>query len=367
MTPEDKDKITDDIMSAFDEMAEEGADEGSIAEGEIEEPEPVEPVEADDEGEQEAEEEPEPEEAAEDEEVEEVEVNAEADRDPGDEQPEEPETDEEEGEEQQAEYSPAVQAFLDRHEGDLAAALQTAVEIQSMLGRRNTEQGEMSRRITQLEAELVKAQAFQAEGVGLTAEQSEWVEQAISSEQPGAFVQSAVAAGEFDLARAVCDAWGSDGDAYSALRTRQMVDQAEHAAYQAQLAQQPPPEFSRDELFGMISQQVPDFGDYYGEMTEIVTQLGREHPMVAAANSPDPNEAAVALIDLYKIARTRQTRVSEARQQHQEETKQRSLAAKQQARVSSASSRTSTEEPPPSVRIGPGLTLEELDAAFAAE
>lgn len=358
MTPEDKDKITDDILSAFDEMAEEGAEEGGVGEPEPEEGAP----------EEEPEEQPAEDEPAEEEEPEDVEVRAEGD--PGDEQPEEPEEEKEEPEDgepvHEPEYPPDVQAYLDRHDGDLTKALKTMVEAQSMLQRRNAEYQEMSRRNTELEAQLAQANAFQG-NMGLTPEQAEWISQAVESEQVPAYVQSAVQAGEFDLARALCDAWGQDGDAYSALRTRQAVDEAEYASQAQQMASAPPAEFSRDELFGMIQQQVPDFGDYYGDMTEIVTQLGPNHPMVVAAKADDPNEAALGLIDLYQVARTRRARVAEAKQQVQDETRNREVAKRQQARVSSASSRTSTEEPPQSIRIAPGLTLEELDAALAAE
>lgn len=366
MTPEDKDKITDSIMDAFDEMADEGAAEGNIAEGVVTEGESsTEPVAEEEPGDEEPEDEPADEEPEEDEEVEGVEVRAETDS--ADEEPEEPEAEEEEGEQEvSSEYPPDVQAYLDRHAGNVEAALRTALEAKTMLDRRNTEYGDLLRTNQMLEAQLAQAQTFTPTG-GLDPEQTAWVEQAVQSETPGAYVQSAVAAGEFDLARAVCDAWGSEGDAYSALRTRQMVDEAEYHARASYEASQPPPEFSREELYGLIQEQVPDFGEYWDEMTEVVTQLGQNHPMVAAAKSNDPNQAALGLIDIYQVARTRKTRVSEARKQHEAQQRERGVAERKKARVSSASSRTSTEEPPQSVRIAPGLTLEELDAALAAE
>jgi hypothetical protein len=365
VTPEDKDKITDDILGAFDAMAEEGADEGNISEGVIASDE-AEPSE--DEREPEPEGEPEDGEPEESEEVEEVEVRAEGDQEQD--QQQEPGEDEEEAEVEaadEAQYPPEIQAFIDRHDGDIDKALRTAAEQYRMIGERNREHGEMNRRLAQVEAELVQARALQAGQMGLTPEQAEWVEAAIESEQPTAFIQSAVASGEFDLARAVCDAWGENGDAYSALRTRQMVDEAEGAAQYAQQVTAPPPTIPQEELFGIIEEQVPDFSSYAAEMTEVVTQLGRNHPMVVAANSPDPNEAATGLIDIYKVARTRKTRVSEARKEHQAQQREQGVAKRKQARVSSSSSRTSHEEPPQTTRIAPGLTLEELDAALAAE
>jgi hypothetical protein len=117
----------------------------------------------------------------------------------------------------------------------------------------------------------------------------------------------------------------------------------------------------------MISEQVPDFPSYEPEMVEIINQLGDNHPMVIAAKSEDPNEAALGLIDIYKVAQTRKARVSEARKSVETQQREQGLAARKQARVSSASSRASHEEPPQTTRIAPGLTLEELDAALAAE
>jgi len=369
VTPEDKDQITDSIMEAFDSMAEDGAEEGNISEGNLDaEPESE---AGDDERGDEADNEEEQDEPEHEQEVEEVEVSAEGDGDDEADGPREPEGEEEEGEgedeAQAAEYAPDVQAFLDRHEGDLGKALQSAAEQYRMIGERNRQHGEMTRRLAQVEAELAQAQAFQAQSGMLSPEQAEWVGQAIESEQPDAFIQSAVQAGEFDLARAVCDAWGENGDAYQALRTRQAVDQAEYHAYQAQQAAQPPPLIARDDLLGMIAEQVPDFPSYEPEMVEIISQLGDSHPMVVAAKSQDPNEAAMGLIDIYKVAQTRKTRVSEARKGVETQQREQGLAARKQARVSSASSRTSHEEPPRNTKIGPGLTLEELDAAFAAE
>jgi hypothetical protein len=345
-------------------MAEEGAEEGNIAEGVEPEPEsspePGPDDDEDEQGEGEGDPDPAPEEVVE---VRAEGEDAEPEADTGEQEAEQPD------EQHVAEYAPDVQAFLDRHEGNIEKALRTAVEIQSMLGARNREQGELNQRVAQLEAELAQAQAMTASGIGLTPEQHEWVSSAIESEQPAAYIQSAVQAGEFDLARAICDAWGEGGEAYQALRARQMVDQAEYHAQQVEQVAQPqgPPLISHQDLLGMISEQVPDFADYEPEMVEIISQLGEAHPMVMAAKSQDPNEAAMGLIDIYKAAQTRRVRVSQAREQHEQQTAERHDGAKRRAAVSSSTSRTTHEEPPRPQQIMPGLTLEELETAFAAE
>ena len=174
-------------------------------------------------------------------------------------------------------------------------------------------------------------------------------------------------AGEYELARAVCDAWGSEGDAYAALRTRQQIDAAEAYAFQAQQAVEPPAVIPREGLIGLITQQVPDFPEYEADMVEVVNQLGHNHPMVLAANSPDPAEAAAGLVDLYRVAQTRRTRVAEAKETIESETRNKKVAEKKRGRVSSAASRSSTTEPPRPQQIMPGLTLEELDTALAEQ
>jgi hypothetical protein len=356
-----KDQITDDILSAFDEMAQEGAEEGGIdnePRPDDIEPEPrdepqIEPGDEPDEDEPEAEEE--------------VEVAAESDEQPEAPAPSEDEEEEDEPEGQDGDLPPEVQAYLDRHGGDLGKALKTMVEAQAMLARRNTEYGEQGRRIAQLEAELAQAQTFAAQTQALSPEQTEWVQAAVESDQPIAFVQQAVQAGEYELARAVCDAWGSEGDAYAALRTRAQVDQAEAYAYQAQAASEPPAVMPREELISLITQQVPDFPEYEGEMVEVINQLGTEHPMVVAANSPDPATAAAGLVDLYRVAQTRKARVAEVKTEVESERREKKASEKKRGRVSSAASRSSAEPPRASRQIMPGLSLEDLDTALAEQ
>lgn len=348
------DQITDDILSAFDEMAVEGATEGGI---EPEANDEVEPEVVD-------------EETSEDDEAEseeEVEVVAESDEQPEAPAPSEDEDEDEAEPEPEGELPPEVQAYLDRHGGDLGKALKTMVEAQVMLARRNTEYGEQGRRIAQLEAELAQAQTFAAQTQALSPEQNEWVQAAVESDQPIAFVQQAVQAGEYELARAVCDAWGSEGDAYAALRTRAQVDQAEAYAYQAQAAAEPAPVMPREELISLITQQVPDFPEYEEEMVEVINQLGRDHPMVVAANSPDAPTAAAGLVDLYRVAQTRKARVAEVKTTVESEQREKKVAEKKRGRVSSAASRSSAEPPRASRQIMPGLSLEELDTALAEQ
>jgi hypothetical protein len=123
----------------------------------------------------------------------------------------------------------------------------------------------------------------------------------------------------------------------------------------------------REELISLITQQVPDFPDYGEDMVEVVNQLGHSHPMVLAANSTDPAEAAAGLVDLYRVAQTRKTRVAEARSAVENETRNKKVAEKKRGRVSSAASRSSTTEPPRPQQIMPGLTLDELDTALAEQ
>jgi hypothetical protein len=126
------DQITDEILSAFDQMAEEGAEEGGITEpAPGDEPTPDEPTPDD-----------EVEVTAEAEEEDEPHVDPEPVHEEGDDETQEAEEedpDAEEAERLEGELSPEVQAYVDRHGGDLDKALKTMVEAQTMLQRRNAE------------------------------------------------------------------------------------------------------------------------------------------------------------------------------------------------------------------------------------
>src|SRR5262245_53566207 len=270
----DHDEITAQTVAAFEEYL---TDEERGEPGDPEEELKV------------AEEEPEEEEESEEEEEESPE-------EPPDYEPEE-EEEEEEGEEEEfvaSERSPDVLAFLAKYGGDVEQALKGASELYHLMNRQGREKNEALERVAELEQQLSRAQAFSV-GVPLTEEQRDWALEAGGSDNPAGYVQMAVDAGEFDLARAVCEQWARE-DPFNAGRVGAQVDQIE-ADIRATPVEQPAFDLAR--MLEAAREQFPDMPTYWGQMTRLINQLGDEHHLVVAARSGDVNEAARGLVALY--------------------------------------------------------------------
>lgn len=349
--------ITEQIMGAWDE------DEKAPTE---ESPEVTEPVATTAEGEEGQDEVVAGDEIEETDEAQEEEVSEEPD--------EEDEEEEEPSEEEQAEEpagasepvafssdDPSVLAFLERHDGDIEAALREAVRYESTLGRQGRELGQHRQRIAELEAELEQATLFR-QGTGvLSAEQVEWVEEASSSENALGYVQAAVEAGEFDLARAVLDQ--AQLPAGQVLRVAQAIERAEQLAQPAE-EQQP---LAHNLLMEVLVEHYPEMPKFENEMVSTMQALGEAHPLVALARSQDPGEAAQGIIGLYEIARAKTATVTSTREQVTKSRKATADAVRTQAQVSSNAASPQRASAPRTDQLMPGLTLEALEAEFDAE
>lgn len=298
---------------------------------------------------------------------------------PETEEPEE-DTDEEEDESGEAEIEedeelqptfetddPEVRAFLARYQDDLEKALKGAVELTRTLNRQGQEKNAALRRAQELETELQNRRAMDNTTAYLNEEQRNWVQEAAESGSPRNYVQAAVREGEFQLARAVCEAW-ADVSPYEAARTAAQVDQAEQVAREQYFAQQPEPVVDHPALMEVLVQHFPDMPSYEEQMVGALVALGPGHPLAEDARSNDPETAARGIIGIYEIARASTATVKQTREQ----LKQRRQAAADEARangvVSSATATpTPTEKPRSQRQLGPGLTLEQLDEAFDAQ
>lgn len=343
----DTKRVTDQIMSAWDELeAEEAAEPEAEAEEVVEAgEEPEEAIEAPDDGEEEEAEEAEEEEEAE-----------------GEDEGEE-ESDEEAEEAEPEEPDPEVRAFLAKYNGDVDEALKGAAELQRVLGRQGQEKGQLARRVEELETELQRMQHFSGVSPAVNPEQREWIEEAVGSGNPGAYVNGALQAGEFGLARLVCQEWARE-DPFQALRAAQVVDGAEQ---QAQVV----PEFDGPVdtgiLLNVLSDNYPDMRNFEPEMISTLTKLGPGHPLVQDAQSGELERAARGIVGIYEIARASSTSVRAARDGVKRKQRQAGDDARQAAQVSSGSASPSKNETPRPVRLGPGLTLEDLEAEFARQ
>jgi hypothetical protein len=307
------------------------------------------------------------EEAEEETEEEEEEVSAE----PGEEAEEEEEAPEEEeaepsGDEEVSAYhsdDPDVQALLARYDNDVEATLRAAVNQRKLFGRQGQELGQAREKIEQLEGELAQAALFRQGGAFITAEQQAWVEEAAGSENPLGYIQAAVEAEEYDLARAVLEQ--AEIAPVQAMRLAQGIDAVEGRAREQVEPQQQP--LDHQALFTVLTDFYPDLPQFSAEMTATLARLGEDHPLAALARSQNPEEAAQGIIGLYEIARAKTATVTSTRESVKTKQRQAGDAARRAAQVSSAQATNAQAQTPRTRPIMPGLTLEALEAEFDTE
>lgn len=258
---------------------------------------------------------------------------------------------------------PEVIAFMRKYQDDPERAIKGSVQLQRALGRQGQEKAVMQRRIQQLEQEMAQQQSFSNGGFALSQEQREWVNEALESGNPQAYVQRAVQATEFDLARAVCGEWARESP-FEAMRIAQAIDNAEYNYDQRQVSEQIGSTVDRGLLMTALVDHFPEMPLYEEQMTALLSNLGPAHPMVVDAHSDDPETAARGIIGIYEIARAQTATVKSAREKIKQERRQSADGAKRRAQVSSASASPSAGETPRPRQLMPGLTLEQLDAEW---
>lgn len=340
------DEVTAQIMDAWEELE---------AEEEGDKPEAVAPPEVD-----EPEDKPEAEEEADDEDKEEAEEEVEE---------EEGETEEDEKDKESEEVvaeAPAyddveIQAFLAKYGNDPEKALKGAAELQRLMGRHGEERDALAQQVEQLQAQLVQVQAFGPGGPMLSDEQQLWVENAAESASPGGFVQQALQAGEFELARAVCREWAQTSP-YEAMRAGQIVDSIEHQMQEQQNQTVPVPPATTWEA---LATNYPELKSYENQMVQTLERLGAEHPLVQEARSTDPNQAVRGIFGIYEIAKAATFALTETKNGLKQRRRQEADDAVEAAVVTSASTSPSVGGTPRRRNFMPGLSEEDFEAAFA--
>jgi hypothetical protein len=274
----------------------------------------------------------------------------------------EPEPSEEEVE---AVGDPEIAAFLAKYGGDTEKALKGAAELARLTGRQGRDLTEALQQVAQLQAALLEAQTVSAGlGMPLNEQQKEWVEQAAGSANPAMFAQQAVQQGQFELARAVCREWALSNP-YEALRVGQWVDATEVSAYQAAVEPRP---VSTDEVIAALDQNMPEMRPYYGQMAQIVAQLGDNHPLVMESRSSNAEEAIRGMVGLYEIARASVATVQDAQAGEKKRRRKDADDVRANGRVSSGGNSPSRGAETPRDRLlMPGLTQAALDTEFAAQ
>ena len=339
------DEVTAQIMQAWDEIVDKDeqpeaeAEEVTAAVTEPEEPEQEEQEEEEDDEEQDEEPEEEPEEELE-------------------------EADDEDEEQVASEYDdPEIQAYLAKYQGDAEKALKGAANLDRLMGRRDDEKLGLQQQVEQLRSQLAQAQAFSGGAGFLTEEQQVWVENAAESANPGSFVQQALQAGEYDLARAVCREW-AQANPFEAMRAGQIIDAVEHQTISQQQAPQEVPPATTWEA---LANNYPELKTYEGQMVQTLERLGPEHPLVQEARSTDPNQAVRGIFGIYEIAKASTFAITETRNGLKKKRRQEADDAIDNAAVTSAAAAPSVSEAPRRRTLMPGLSHEDLDAAFDAE
>ena len=360
----DTEQITRETLAAWDEVQ---AEEEQRAEEQGPfEPLPPEEEVSTDESDAEAEE-AESSEELEEEPAEEV-ADAEGDEEP---EGEEEEADEQGEGEQVTAYAdnPRLQAFLAKYDNDPEKALLAAAHLTDAIGRQGLQMGEQAKQIEALQAELAQLHTFGPPGNVLTPEQREWAVQAIESEQPGVYVQEALRAGEFTLARAVCDGWSAEAP-YEAARLAQHVDNVEQQArifqQQQQHAEEAAIPWDMNTLMEVLVENYPDMPQFQEQMVAAVSTLGEAHPFVQDAKSKDPEVAAKGILGLYEIARSQSATVKTTRAKVKRDGRQAADEARAAAVVSSGSASPKPVETPRPRELMPGLTMEALDEAWSS-
>jgi hypothetical protein len=259
---------------------------------------------------------------------------------------------------------PEVQALLARHNGDVEATLKAAANQRRLFGRQGQELGQAREHISRLEGELAQAALFRQGGAFITAEQQAWVEEAAGSENPLSYIQAAVEAEEYDLARAVLEQ--AEITPLQAMRLAQGIDMAQGRSTAA-LQPEQQQVLDHQALFTVLTDFYPDMPQFSEEMTATLARLGEDHPLASLARSHDPEEAAQGIIGLYEIARAKTATVTSTREQVKTKSRQAGDAARRSAQVSSAQATNAQAQTPRTRPIMPGLTLEALEAEFDAE
>jgi hypothetical protein len=358
--------ITDAILGAWDEE-----EEAPTAESEGTEPDATTPdgdevrdevpsgdVDVD---ETEPEEEEEP---AEEEEQDEVVVPDEEEEpapEPVEEEEEEPSGDEEPSTTETGD--PETQAFVDRY-GGVEAALRRGAFLERTVGRQGQELGQLRAQVAELSAQLEQAELFSHTSHFVSPEQAQWLEEAVGSEQPAAYIQSAVEAGEFDLARAVLEQ--GEFPTAQVVRLSRAIDVAEsRAAPQEPSIEELP--LDHGALMNVLVQHYPEMPKFEAEMVSTLQGLGYDHPLAALSRSSDPGEAAQGIIGLYEIARAKTATVASTRDGVKKKSRQAADDARRSAVVSSAQATPSQTQSPRQKPLMPGLTWEALEAEFDTE
>jgi len=290
----------------------------------------------------------------------------------GEEEPSEDEGEEESDEEESAVEAlsiagfdtddPVVRSILAQYQNDPVKALRAAADLRLVFDRQGTELGRTRQRVAELEQQMQHARLLSGPGMALSQEQAEWAEGAASTANPGAYVEQALQAGEYGLARAVCTFWARE-DPLQAGKVSQYIDNLETQSMTPQVPTEAPTEDILEALFA----NVPGMREWEPQMVNVFTSLGPGHHLVQEARSNNIDTSMRALINIFEIAKASSASVQERKAEIKKQARAKADSAKAGAAVTSGTGAPSrvTETPRADQEILPGLTFGELENAFA--
>lgn len=250
----------------------------------------------------------------------------------------------EEVEEEEAEGTlqiddPEIQAYLAKYGNDPVAALKAATNLQSVLGRQGSENGELKQQIQELRALVEqRMQAPPLQSLNFPA----LLNPESESFNPEQAAQIAYERGDAEALGAAMRTWveyGTQEDAFKAavfwngVQQRHMLESLARDLESRAPAASPDQELDR-EVAGVISRH-PDIEQFVPQ----IGALANERPLMRQAlESGTPAERAQALEDLYLLAKGRDsdTLSTQATSQATAETKKAARKAKADAAVVSA-------------------------------
>jgi hypothetical protein len=150
------------------------------------------------------------------------------------------------------------------------------------------------------------------------------------------------------------------------MRASQQVDAAEYQTTMAQQQGEPQP-LDTGKLMEVLVEYYPEMPQYEQQMVKTLEALGSEHPLVQDARAQSPEVAARGILAIYEIARSHTATVQSAREQVKNGRRQVAQEAKRKAVVSSSQQAPNPGQTPTPRKLGPGLTLEAIDAAWDAQ
>lgn len=194
---------------------------------------------------------------------------------------------------------PALEAYLEKYDGDIGKALKAAANQTDLIGRQGSEVGQLRGELDQLKNLLIM-QSMQAQQGPQRS-----IQDMIDDDPQAAAVEAIRRQDPEGIAQAI-EAWREEDEWGAAMFVMSMTAQLQRLEYEEMLEARGNQAFSQGDLateVGKVLKKHPDLENHLPAIAE----AAKERPMLRAAlEQGDPVTKANALADLYAIAMSRQ-------------------------------------------------------------